>query len=118
MRGYVRVEVGWMPEGLVAVRTLVRGGRAVRRLVLLQVGLLTEPLDLISNEAVKNFSFIVEDPDFKGDFKMVDFEIFGNIPNLEYSKYFCFKGSLRNHPKTYFNFNILKIHISMTHPMS
>ena len=44
MRGYVRVEVGWMPEGLVAVRTLVRGGRAVRRLVLLQVGLLTEPL--------------------------------------------------------------------------
>ena len=44
MCGHVRVEIGGVPEGLVAHGALVGRGRAVRRLVLLQVGLLPEPL--------------------------------------------------------------------------
>lgn len=44
MRGHVGVEVGRMPEGLVANSALVRRGRTVGCLVFLQVGLLSEPL--------------------------------------------------------------------------
>ena len=44
VRGHVRVEVGRVPEGLVADGALVRGCRAVRRLVLLEMRLLPEPL--------------------------------------------------------------------------
>jgi hypothetical protein len=42
--GDVSVEVGGMPERLVAVWALVGRGGAVGRLVLLQVGLLPKPL--------------------------------------------------------------------------
>ena len=31
-------------------------------------------IDLISREAVKNFSFIIADPEFRADYKLVDFE--------------------------------------------
>jgi hypothetical protein len=31
-------------------------------------------IDLMSREAVKNFSFIIADPEFKADYKLVDFE--------------------------------------------
>jgi len=31
-------------------------------------------IDLISREAVKSFSFIIADPEFRADFKLVDFE--------------------------------------------
>ena len=42
--GHVGVEVGDVPERLVADGAAVRGGRAVGRFVLLQVGLLAEGL--------------------------------------------------------------------------
>ena len=44
VRGHVGVEVGRVPEGLVADGALVRRRWAVRRLVLLEMRLLPEPL--------------------------------------------------------------------------
>ena len=44
MRGDVSVEVGGMTECLVTVRALVGRGRAVSRLVFLEVSFLSEPL--------------------------------------------------------------------------
>jgi hypothetical protein len=43
-------------------------------LVNLDEGFKAIDIDLISREAVKNFSFIIADPDFKADYKLVDFE--------------------------------------------
>jgi hypothetical protein len=43
-------------------------------LVNLDEGFKAIDIDLISSEAVKSFSFIIADPDFKADFKAVDFE--------------------------------------------
>ncbi len=43
-------------------------------LVNLDEGFKAIDIDLISHESLKSFSFIVEDPDFKGDYKMVDFD--------------------------------------------
>ena len=43
-------------------------------LVNLDEGYKAIDIDLISREAVKNFSFIIADPDFKADHKQVDFE--------------------------------------------
>ena len=43
-------------------------------LVNLDEGFKAVDIDLISSEAVKSFSFIIEDPEFKADFKLVDFE--------------------------------------------
>jgi len=43
-------------------------------LVNLDEGFKAIDIDLISREAVKNFSFIMSDPEFRADFKLVDFE--------------------------------------------
>ena len=43
-------------------------------LVNLDEGFKAVDIDLISSEAVKNFSFIIADPEFKADHKQVDFE--------------------------------------------
>jgi len=43
-------------------------------LVNLDEGFKAVDIDLISREAVKNFSFIIADPEFRADFKLVDFE--------------------------------------------
>lgn len=43
-------------------------------LVNLDEGFKAVDIDLISSDQVKSFSFIVSDPDFKADYKMVDFE--------------------------------------------
>jgi hypothetical protein len=43
-------------------------------LVNLDEGFKAVDIDLISTGAVKNFSFIIADPEFKADFKLVDFE--------------------------------------------
>ena len=43
-------------------------------LVNLDEGFKAVDIDLISREKVKSFSFIIADPDFKADFKLVDFE--------------------------------------------
>jgi len=43
-------------------------------LVNLDEGFKAVDIDLISNEAFKSFSFIIADPEFKADFKLVDFE--------------------------------------------
>jgi len=43
-------------------------------LVNLDEGFKAVDIDLISNEAVKSFSFIIADAEFKPDFKLVDFE--------------------------------------------
>lgn len=43
-------------------------------LVNLDEGFKAIDIDLISREAVKSFSFITADPEFKADFKLVDFE--------------------------------------------
>ncbi len=42
-------------------------------LVNLDEGFKAVDIDLLSRNTLKNFSFIVNDPDFKGDFKLVDF---------------------------------------------
>ncbi len=47
----MRVEIGGVAEGLLADGALVGRGRAVGRLVLLQVGLLSETL--VTNEALE-----------------------------------------------------------------
>ena len=44
-------------------------------LVNLDEGFKAIDIDLISREDVKSFSFIIADPDFKADYKMVDFNI-------------------------------------------
>ena len=51
VRGHVRVEVGRVPEGLVADGALVGRGRAVGRLVLLKMRLLPE--SLVADGALK-----------------------------------------------------------------
>jgi len=43
-------------------------------LVNLDEGFKAIDIDLISRSAVENFTFIIQDPDFKGDHKLVDFE--------------------------------------------
>ena len=43
-------------------------------LVNLDEGFKAIDIDLISHESLKSFSFILEDPDFKGDYKMVNFD--------------------------------------------
>jgi hypothetical protein len=43
-------------------------------LVNLDEGFKAVDIDLISREAVKSFSFIISDPEFRADFKLVDFE--------------------------------------------
>jgi hypothetical protein len=43
-------------------------------LVNLDEGFKAVDIDLISSEAVKSFSFIIADPEFRADFKLVDFE--------------------------------------------
>ena len=54
----------------------IRPGSAVSGFVLVNLdeGFKAIDIDLISRSAVKSFSFIIEDPDFKGDHKLVDFE--------------------------------------------
>jgi LssY C-terminus len=55
-------------------------------LVNLDEGFKAVDIDLISREAVKSFSFIIDDPEFKADHKEVDFEtIYGaeDIINIE-----------------------------------
>jgi hypothetical protein len=43
-------------------------------LVNLDEGYKAIDIDLISRSTVKNFTFIIKDPDFKGDYELVDFE--------------------------------------------
>lgn len=54
----------------------IRKGSTVAGFVLanLDEGYKAVDIDLISNEAVKSFSFVIADPDFKADHKEVDFE--------------------------------------------
>jgi hypothetical protein len=55
-------------------------------LVNLDEGYKAVDIDLISREAVKSFSFIIADPEFRADFKLVDFETLyaaEDISNIE-----------------------------------
>jgi hypothetical protein len=54
----------------------IRPGAAVSGFVLVNLdeGYKAIDIDLISRGAVKSFTFIIKDPDFKGDHKLVDFE--------------------------------------------
>jgi hypothetical protein len=60
-------------------------------LVNLDEGFKAVDIDLISRGAVKSFTFIIKDPDFKGDHKLVDFETLydaEDIINIEEEKDF------------------------------
>jgi len=59
----------------VQFRNPVRPGTTEAGFVLVNLdeGFKAVDIDLISRENAKSFSFIIEDPDFKADFKMVDF---------------------------------------------
>jgi hypothetical protein len=51
-------------------------------LVHLDEGYKTIDIDLISRNAVKSFSFIIKDPDFKGDHKLVNFETLYDVEDI------------------------------------
>jgi len=58
------------------IQNPVRPGSAEAGFVLVNLdeGFKAIDIDLISREAVKSFSFIMSDPEFRADFKLVDFE--------------------------------------------
>ena len=61
-------------------------------LVNLDEGFKAIDIDLISREAVKSFSFIMSDPEFRADFKLVDFETLyaaDDIISVEDEKELC-----------------------------
>lgn len=71
----------------------IRPGSAVSGFVLVNLdeGFKAIDIDLISRGAVKSFTFIIKDPDFKGDHKLVDFETLydaEDIINIEDEKDF------------------------------
>ena len=71
----------------------IRPGSAVSGFVLVNLdeGFKAVDIDLISRGAVKSFTFIIKDPDFKGDHKLVDFETLydaEDIINIEDEKDF------------------------------
>ena len=58
-------------------------------LVNLDEGVKAIDIDLVSREKVKSFSFIIPDPDFKADYKLVDYETLydiGDIIKIEHEK--------------------------------
>jgi len=58
-------------------------------LVNLDEGFKAVDIDLISREVIKTFSFIIDDPEFRADFKLVDFEtlyVAEDIINIEDEK--------------------------------